>query len=174
MSDMTETMSDDVRLTIRHATSADVKTLATIENECFPPAEAASLDAIRERVAAYPECFWLLCDAKGAIISFINGFVTDRRDLEDDMYEDASQHNPRGTWQMIFGVDTAPCYQHHGYASLLMRRVIEDAHAAGRKGLVLTCKERLVGFYARFGYVDEGISDSTHGDVIWHQMRLTF
>ena len=32
----------------------------------------------------------------------------------------------------------------------------------------------LVGFYAQFGYEDEGISESTHGDVVWHQMRLTF
>ena len=90
------------------------------------------------------------------------------------MYEDAAQHNPQGDWQMIFGVDTAPKYQHRGYASTLMRKVIEDTRAAGRKGLVLTCKDRLVGFYARFGYEDEGISDSTHGDVVWHQMRLTF
>ena len=43
-----------------------------------------------------------------------------------------------------------------------------------RKGLVLTCKDRLVHYYACFGFVDEGISDSTHGNVEWHQMRLTF
>ena len=75
---------------------------------------------------------------------------------------------------MIFGVDVAPVYQHRGCASTLMRKVIEDTRAAGRKGLVLTCKDRLVGFYAQFGYEDEGISESTHGDVVWHQMRLTF
>ena len=39
---------------------------------------------------------------------------------------------------------------------------------------MLTCKERLIGFYAQFGFVDEGVSVSTHGDVVWHQMRLTF
>ncbi|MBT1166248.1 GNAT family N-acetyltransferase [Bifidobacterium simiarum] len=162
---------------IRHATMEDAGTLAAIEGRCFPAAEAASPEAIRSRVASYPECFWLLCtedrpDAE--IVSFINGFATDQPDLTDDMYDDASQHDPHGDWQMIFGVDTAPEFQHHGYASLLMRHVIDDVRAAGRKGLVLTCKDRLVGFYARFGYVDEGISDSTHGDVVWHQMRLTF
>ncbi len=41
-------------------------------------------------------------------MAFINSFATDRRDLTDDMYEDAAQHNPQGDWQMIFGVDTAP------------------------------------------------------------------
>ena len=45
----------------------------------------------------------------------------------------------------------------------------------GRKGLVLTCKERLIHYYAKFGFVDEGVSEkSTHGNVVWHQMRLTF
>ena len=56
----------------------------------------------------------------------------------------------------------------------LLRRAIEDARAQSRRGLVLTCKDRLVHYYAKFGFVDEGISGSTHGDVVWHQMRLTF
>ena len=30
-------------------------------------------------------------------------------------------------------------------------------------------------YYAKFGFVDEGVSDkSSHGNVVWHQMRLTF
>ena len=41
-------------------------------------------------------------------------------------------------------------------------------------GVVLTCKDRLVHYYAKFGFADEGVSASTHGDVVWHQMRLTF
>ena len=88
------------------------------------------------------------------------------------MYDDADMHDEHGDWQMIFGVDVAPVYQHRGCASYLLRQVILDAAQAGRKGIVLTCKERLVGFYSRLGFVDEGLSDSTHGNVIWHQMRL--
>ena len=53
--------------------------------------------------------------------------------------------------------------------------VIADAKEQGRKGLVLTCKKRLVHYYAKFGFADEGVTDkSTHGNVSWHQMRLTF
>ena len=63
----------------------------------------------------------------------------------------------------------------HGYAGELLRRAIDDARKQGRKGLVLTCKERLIHYYAKFGFVDEGVSEkSTHGNVVWHQMRLTF
>lgn len=167
------TVNSAVSLSIRHAVLQDLDALAEIEAECFPVAEAADRSSLQARLESYPDCFWLLAD-DSAIAAFINGFVTDRPDLTDDMYEDASQHNPHGAWQMIFGVDTAPRYQHRGFASVLMRRVIEDARVVSRKGLVLTCKECLVGFYARFGFVDEGISSSTHGDVVWHQMRLTF
>ena len=42
------------------------------------------------------------------------------------------------------------------------------------QGLVLTCKDRLVHYYAGFGFVSEGVSGSTHGGVVWYQMRLTF
>ena len=83
-------------------------------------------------------------------------------------------HDPAGAWQMIFSVVTAPEARHTGAASALLRQVKADAKAAGRKGIVLTCKDRLLGFYAQFGFVDEGISGSTHGDVVWHQMRLMF
>ncbi len=76
---------------------------------------------------------------------------------------------------MIFGVNTIPEYRKHGYAETLIRRAIDDAKAQGRKGLVLTCKPELIHYYAKFGFVDEGVSDkSTHGNVVWNQMRLTF
>ena len=166
--------------TIRHATLADLDAIAAVEAACFPAAEAAGKDAIRARLETYPDFFWLLTDddehgeGSGRIIAFINGFATNLPDLTDDMYDDVSMHNPEGAWQMIFGVDTAPEYQHQGHASALMRQAIADTRAAGRQGLVLTCKDRLVGFYTRFGFLDEGISDSTHGNVTWHQMRLPF
>ena len=111
----------------------------------------------------------------GTLIAFVDGFVTDEPDLTDDMYENAALHNENGAWQMIFGVNTLPEYRKRGHACELIRRAIADARQQGRKGLVLTCKERLIAYYAKFGFVDEGVSEkSTHGNVRWHQMRLTF
>ena len=56
-----------------------------------------------------------------------------------------------------------------------MKRPGADARQQGRKGLVLTCKERLLPYYAKFGFQDEGVTDkSTHGNAAWHQMRLSF
>lgn len=49
-----------------------------------------------------------------------------------------------------------------------------DTNEQGRKGPVLTRKTRMIPYGARFGFTDEGISGSTHGDAVWHRMRLTF
>ena len=91
-----------------------------------------------------------------------------------EMYEKASMHDEKGSWQMVFGVNTIPSYRRKGYAGELIRRAIEDARAQGRKGLVLTCKDRLIPYYSKFGFVLEGVSESVHGNVVWNQMRLTF
>ena len=53
--------------------------------------------------------------------------------------------------------------------------MIEKAKEEGRLGVVLTCKDKLVHYYASFGFQNEGVSEaSTHGGVTWNQMRLTF
>ena len=59
--------------------------------------------------------------------------------------------------------------------SQVLKRPGADARQQGRRGLVLTCKERLLPYYAKFGFQDEGVTDkSTHGNAAWHQMRLSF
>jgi predicted GNAT family N-acyltransferase len=90
------------------------------------------------------------------------------------MYAHAEMHNESGKWQMIFGVNTIPEYRRRGHAKELLRRMIEDAREQKRHGLVLTCKEKLLHYYAKFGFVNEGESESQHGGVKWYQMRLTF
>ena len=159
---------------IKYATTEDIAAIAAVEAECFPPAEAATEKEFVDRVKYYGNHFWLMYEAE-KLIAFVDGFVTDEPDLTDEMYEKATLHDENGAWQMIFGVNTIPAYRKHGYAGELIRRAIEDAKQQGRRGLVLTCKDRLVHYYAKFGFADEGVSDkSTHGNAVWHQMRLTF
>ena len=158
---------------IRTATINDLAALTAIEAACFPAAEAATEADFAKRLAAYPDHFWLL-EQDGALVSFVNGMVTEEANLRDEMYADASLHDPNGTWQMIFGVNTLPQYRRQGLAEQVLRRVIADAKAQGRKGCVLTCKEPLVHYYAKLGFVNEGVSGSTHGGVVWYAMRLTF
>jgi len=159
---------------IRIAQMDDVDAVAAVEKECFPPAEAATREEFAERILHYGNHFWLMFDGD-KLAAFVDGFVTDAPDLTDEMYERADMHNEAGAWQMIFGVNTMPEYRRRGLASELIRCAIDNALEVGRKGLVLTCKDELVHYYAGFGFKDEGITDkSTHGNVAWHQMRLEF
>ena len=151
----------------------DLQAVAAVEAECFPAAEAATEEEFAERLKYYGNHFWLMFEEE-KLIAFVDGFVTDEADLTDEMYEKAGLHNEDGAWQMIFGVNTIPSHRRHGYAGQLIQRAIEDAKVQGRKGLVLTCKDRLVPYYAKFGFKNEGVSESTHGNVVWYQMRLEF
>lgn len=108
------------------------------------------------------------------MISFIDGFCTNHKDLTDEMYSDASMHDENGDWQMIFGLNTLPEYQRKGYATKIMNAMIDLARQEKRKELVLTCKDRLVPYYSKFGFKNEGVSSSVHGGVVWYQMRLEF
>lgn len=161
------------KITVRRATMADLDQVTAVEAECFPAAEAASREEFARRLEHYAGHFWLMFEGE-KLISFVDGFVTDEETLTDEMYANASMHNEKGAWQMIFGVNTVPSRRRRGYAAQLLNRAISDARAQGRRGLVLTCKEHKIHYYAKFGFVDEGLSDSNHGDAAWHQMRLTF
>lgn len=161
-------------MNIRNATMEDLEKVTAVEAECFPEAEAATKESFAERIKYYGNHFWLMFDNE-KLIAFVDGFVTDEPDLTDEMYEKASLHNEGGAWQMIFGVNTLPLYRKKGYAGQLIERAVEDARKQNRKGLVLTCKKKLVPYYAKFGFIDEGVTNkSVHGNVVWHQMRLTF
>lgn len=160
-------------MNIRNAIMDDLQQIVAVEAECFPKAEAATEADIKERLNVYANHFWVLED-NGKMVGFVNGMVTNHADLTDEMYKDASMHNEEGNWQMIFGVDTIPAYRQQGCAAMILEHVIQAAREQGRKGLVLTCKEKLLHYYAKFGFENEGVSGSEHGNVTWYQMRLTF
>ena len=160
-------------MNIRTATLNDLDAVTAVEAACFPAAEAASEEEFAERLRYYGSHFWLMWDGE-KLAGFVDGMVTNQADLTDELYAQAALHDESGAWQMIFGVNTLPEYRRQGVAAALLERAISDAKAQGRKGLVLTCKDKLVHYYAKFGFVNEGVSQSTHGNVAWNQMRLTF
>lgn len=165
-------MSEE-KITIRPARPQDAELLAGIEAACFPPAEAASLERITARLAVFAEHFLILeCDGKA--VGFIDGMVTSGPYIEDVMFEKADMHSRDGAWQSIFGLNVLPQYRRRGFARRLIKAFIELARSQGRRGLSLTCKEKLLHYYASFGFVPLGVSGSVHGGARWYDMVLEF
>ncbi len=115
---------------------------------------------------------FFVAETEEGIIGFINGCVTDDEVISDEMFASASSHNPSGSYQAIFGLDVHPDFRRQGIAAKLMEHMISAAREAGRKGLILTCKERLIRYYGSFGYVNMGVSKSNHGGAVWYDMIL--
>ena len=158
---------------IRKATLNDLDAITALEAAWFPEAEAASRESFEKRLKIFADRFWLMWDGD-RLVSMVNGMVTDQEELVDEMFADASIHQPEGAWQMIFGVATHPEYQRRGLAAQVLERAIADVKAEGRRGLILTCKEQKLHYYAKFGFVNQGVSVSEHGGAKWYQMRLEF
>ena len=155
------------------ATLEDLEQIYGLEIRCFPPGVAEERQVIRKRIETCPDNFVLVWD-EGKLAAFVNGIGSSLRDLSDDMFTGEYLHDPEGDWKMMLSVGTDPKYRGRGLAGKAILRFVSWAKEKGRKGVVRTCREPLLPFYARFGFKNEGLSKSRHGDEEWYQMRLTF
>ena len=137
---------------IRKATLKDIEAIAAVEAECFPEAEAASLESITKRVTVFPDYFWLLFDGD-KLVGFVNGMATDLADLCDEMYEDANMHQDDGKWQMIFGVDTIPEYRRQGIAMKTLDLLVRAAKEQGISQIALEATAAGRPLYEKYGFV---------------------
>ena len=157
----------------RTAQLSDLDRVTEIEYICFPAEQAATRAAFEQRIKTFPSHFILL-EHEGTPIGFVNGAVLDARYIEDEMYERTDSHNERGAYQSVYGLDVLPEYRGRGLAHKLMARLIDQAKKEGRRGVTLTCLEEKIGFYETMGFKNEGVSDSSHGGVVWNNMILEF
>lgn len=164
-----EGMGMDIR--IRPACIDDLDAVTAIEQACFPKAEAATREQLQERLAAFQHSF-LLAEKENHPVGFINGCVTARQVLTDDLYASTQLHDDTAANMMVFGLDVVPQEQHQGIAKQLMQAYIALAIKRHKALITLTCKKRLIPFYEQFGYVCQGRSVSTHGGVSWYTMTM--
>ena len=160
--------------TIRNVKIEDLDQVTEVEALCFPAAEAAVEASFRQRIETFPDSFFVAEDENGRIIGFINGCVTDEKTIRDEMFEDSGLHRPEGLYQSVFGLDVIPEFRRQGVAADLMNRLMQEAKARGKKGMILTCKDRLIHYYEKFGYRNLGLSASVHGGAVWYDMLLEF
>ena len=146
---------------------------AEIEAEVFPPEEVVDADDVIAQARISPDCFMVAVDRRtGEVAGFLYGLATDERRFRDEFFTDKSLHDPDGENIMLLGLDIMTEYQGRGLGRAVMEHYISREKAKGRRRLVLTCLENLVGMYKKFGYTDLGISGSRWGGEEWHEMEI--
>lgn len=158
-----------MNIKIRQVMPNDLDEITEIESICFPKEEAATKESLKYRIETFPNSFFV-ATYNGKIIGFVNGAVTNHNTIVDELYEAEGGHNPLGKNQSIFGLDVLPEYQRQGIAAKLMEYIMEKSKEAGRENMILTCKDRLIHYYEKFGYENKGVSASVHGGVVWYDM----
>jgi ribosomal protein S18 acetylase RimI-like enzyme len=162
-------MSD---IKIRIVNKQDLDRCFEIESVSYSGDEAASEDKILNRIKTYPEGFIVL-ENNREIIGFINSGATQKVELSDEEFKELIGHDPEGKHIVILSVVIHPDYQGKGMASKLMNSFIDKMKALGKIDIFLICQSELVDMYARYGFVNLGISDSDHGGMSWNEMSLS-
>ncbi|NCE63553.1 GNAT family N-acetyltransferase [Pseudoflavonifractor sp. 524-17] len=156
-------------IVIRHARPEDLDGICAVEQAGFPPAEGATRAAFAYRLSAFPQWF-LVAEDGNAIIGLINGPETSAPFLCDRLYEPGGAEEG-GPTLAILGLAVLPEYRRQGVAGQLIQSYLQLARAAGKQRVVLTCKEGLIPYYEKFGFVNRGVSASVHGGVVWYDME---
>ena len=165
------TQSLNERFTFREIYMNEIPQAIAIEMVCFPPNEACSALAMKERIAVASELFLVAIENEtGLIAGFLNGLATDEPAFRDDFFKDANLHNPDGKYVMLLGLDVLPQYRMQGLARELVNQYCAREKERGRKALILTCLEEKVEMYKKFQFEDDGMANSTWGGESWHQM----
>ena len=135
-----------------------------IENAGFNSEEAASREAMQERIQMIPDTFIVAHDENGKVLGYIVGPASKERYITDDLFEKTIPN------QTDLSLAVSPDYQGAGIGGMLLDQLAKTAKKAGRSAITLTCLERLQTFYENHGYVSEGVADSQHAGEVWYNM----
>lgn len=154
---------------IRQVQEADWETIAAIERDNFSPQEAATKEAIRERIRLIPDTFLVaLIDQK--IVGYIEGPVMAKPILEDHLFHHVKSNPVSGGYIAITSLSIDKAFQQQGIGIALLAAMKDLAVAQRRDGIILTCHDYLIPYYEMNGFHNQGLSESEHGGAIWYQM----
>lgn len=156
-------------ISLRKVQTADLQQLLIIENESFSKEEAATKEAFVERIKLIPDTF-IVAEEDGSILGYVNGPIIDQPYITDDLFKEISENPKRGGYQSILGLAVSSQTRGQGIAKLLMASIENLAIKNGREGITLTCKQELISFYEKLGFVNHGLSESQHGGASWYNM----
>lgn len=148
----------------------DIKELIHIENLGFTPEEAATEEAMLERITVIPDSFIVARDGQSKITGYVVGPVLNQRYITDDLFENSIPNPSAGGFQSILSLAVHPDYRGKGIAAQLLGELERFCVKSKREAITLTCLDYLIPFYEANGYQNEGKSDSVHAGFAWFNM----
>ncbi|WP_125582105.1 GNAT family N-acetyltransferase [Levilactobacillus cerevisiae] len=158
-------------LTITPAQPQDLTQIMTIENAGFSPDEAASDASMAERIQLISDTF-LVAKEGAEVLGYVVGPAFDQRYLTDALFDQSTPNNATDAYQTILSLAVSPAHQKEGLGSQLLTALAQVARQQHRQAITLTCLKRLVSFYERNRYRNEGVSASAHAGETWYNLVL--
>ncbi len=156
-------------ISLRNVHAADLEQLLLIEEEGFSKEKAATREAMVERIHKIADTF-IIAEKDGEIVGYINGPIINHPYITDDLFETIGVNPKTGGTQSILGIAVSKKVRNQGIARILIEKLGKLAAENRRQGITLTCKEELVSFYEKLGFVNHGLSDSKHGRISWYNL----
>ena len=154
---------------IRHARKEDWADVVRIEQDNFSPEEAATPEAILERLETICDTF-LIAEIAGKVAGYIEGPVISERYLTDDSFHKVAPNASEGGFIAVTSLSVSKEFKGQGVGTALIAALKDLAIAQKRKGISLTCHDYLIAYYEMNGFTDEGESESNHGGSSWYNL----
>ena len=154
---------------IRHARKEDWADVVRIEQDNFSPEEAATPEAILERLETICDTF-LIAAIDGKVACYIEGPVIDKRYLTDDLFHKVTPNASEGGFIAVTSLSISKEFKGQGVGTALIAALKDLAIAQKRQGISLTCHDYLIAYYEMNGFTDEGESESNHGGSSWYNL----
>lgn len=140
---------------IRRVTMDDLEEVVNLESAAFKMTKEQTRDDMVGRIENYPDTF-LVVQEDGKVIGHIFGPAFNKRYIEDELYFNNHPNQKDDRYQMILSLAVLPAYRKQGIATKLIEALVQVAKKQKRQAISLTCLPKLIKFYKKRGFHNEG------------------
>lgn len=140
---------------IRRVTMDDLEEVVNLESAAFKMTKEQTKNDMMGRIENYPDTF-LVAQEDGKVIGHIFGPAFNKRYIEDELYFENHPNQKDDRYQIVLSLAVLPEYRKQGVATKLIEAMTQEARKQNRQAISLTCLPKLIKFYEKRGFHNEG------------------
>lgn len=133
----------------------DLGEVVNLESAAFKMTKEQTRNDMVGRIENYPDTF-LVAQEDGKVIGHIFGPTFNKRYIEDELYFENHPNQKDDRYQMVLSLAVLPEYRKQGVATKLIEAMTQEARKQNRQAISLTCLPKLIKFYEKRGFHNEG------------------